>query len=374
MKPTHRSTVVLLATLSLTIVITYGPATRGVAGSDPIASDAPTLSPDATPTLVPRATSTATPAPRPTPVTTGTPIPRPIEATSPAAVPLGEAQVNLVVESDADPVRVWSISVSGGSAGVMWVEVPDPSAGPGTFTVAINGPSATVEMVASVPANWVSVRGACVDQTDQIPIDADLPPQRFVLDVVAGHDYQCHYTSDNPGDAVIDFVYDTTDPNALTAWPIAVTGGSPSVDALTFQRDPDNKSWHRGAFVVAVTGQSATVDLTVPTSHDWVLFPGMCLVESASGSTDLEYVISPQSHIAFEVNRATVYDCGATADNVVPGDATDTPPLPPVPRTDALDMSTGPSPGGWPLLLAAVAGIVIGGLLTFRPARRRRLC
>jgi hypothetical protein len=249
----------------------------------------------------------------------------------------------------------------------MFVEVPATSDA-ATFTVAVAGQAAAVEMVASVPADWISVRGGCVDLTTQGAIDADFPPQRFLLQVVPGHHYDCHYTSDNPTDAVVEFVYDTTDPNGSSAWPIAVTGGSPSVDTLVFQRDPDNHSRYRGAFVVAVAGQSATVELAVPTSHDWLLFPGMCLVESASGLSDLDYVISPPSQIVLQVKPATVYDCGATADNVVPGD--DPPVLPSVPRTDALAVSPGRSSDGWTLLLAAAAGIVAGGLLMFRPARR----
>jgi len=113
----------------------------------------------------------------------------------PSGPPLTDAVVDLVVQSEADPVRNWAIAVTGGRPSVDVVTVPDPIDGSAHFTVAVFGQSATVEMTVTLPAGSELIRGSCFDFNEQVEHDALVAPRRLVLEVVRGGRYECLYGS-----------------------------------------------------------------------------------------------------------------------------------------------------------------------------------
>jgi hypothetical protein len=54
------------------------------------------------------------------------------------------------------------------------------------------GASATVQMRTTLPAGW-ELNGTCFDFNDQTQRKALVPPRTLVVDVVAGHEYDCEY-------------------------------------------------------------------------------------------------------------------------------------------------------------------------------------
>jgi hypothetical protein len=114
-----------------------------------------------------------------------------VSAAASASAP-ADAVVSLTVDTELDPVRNWSIAVIGGIASTKVVTVPDPTDGSGTFSVAVFGASATVQMRTTLPVG-LELNGTCFDHNDQVQHKALAPPRTLVVEVVAGHEYDCNY-------------------------------------------------------------------------------------------------------------------------------------------------------------------------------------
>ena len=114
-----------------------------------------------------------------------------------------DAEIHFAVSSATDPVRDWTMAVIGGvpfPSGDDFT-VPDPADGAVLLTFIMFGPTATVELTATLPAGSQLIRGSCIDQSDidQVPVDVLVAPQRLAIEVVRGSGYECVYQSDAPG-------------------------------------------------------------------------------------------------------------------------------------------------------------------------------
>jgi len=119
----------------------------------------------------------------------------PNESVESSGSALPDAQVELTVTSETDPVRDWAIAVRGGTPSVDGISVPDPVEGDGWFTVTVLGLSATVEMTVALPAGAELTMGHCFDVNEQIEHVALVAPRRLVVEVVQGGLYLCSYQS-----------------------------------------------------------------------------------------------------------------------------------------------------------------------------------
>jgi hypothetical protein len=144
----------------------------------------------------------------------------PSASVEPLGSPLPDAIVELAVGTELEPARNWAIAVTGGSPSVDVVTVRDPTDEYASFTVAVFGQSATVEMTLVLPAGSQLAGATCEDFDEQVNHDTLVPPRQIILEVVQGGHYLCVYGSDAPGEP------EPTEPPAPTAPPTDSLGGA----------------------------------------------------------------------------------------------------------------------------------------------------
>lgn len=147
----------------------------------------------------------------------------PIASVEPSASATLDVVVELLVEP-GDPALEWAITVTGGSPSVDILELREIEIGShGAFTIAMDGPSATVEMTPALPPRWELIIVGCLDDLDPpTEIEPIVEPGGFVLQVVTGRDYICFPTS---------FLLETPDPADPTLPPTDTLAGLPPVPA-----------------------------------------------------------------------------------------------------------------------------------------------
>ena len=120
----------------------------------------------------------------------------PSASVEPSGSATADVSVELVVEP-GDPALEWAITVTGGSPSVDVLELREIEIGShGVFTIAMDGPSATVEMTPALPPGWELIMVGCLNDLDPpTEIDPLVEPGGFVLEVVTGRSYSCFPTS-----------------------------------------------------------------------------------------------------------------------------------------------------------------------------------
>lgn len=109
----------------------------------------------------------------------------PSASVEPSASATLDVVVELLVEP-GDPALEWAITVTGGSPSVDILELREIEIGShGAFTIAMDGPSATVEMTPALPPRWELIIVGCRDDLDPpTEIEPIVEPGGFVLQVV----------------------------------------------------------------------------------------------------------------------------------------------------------------------------------------------
>ena len=286
----------------------------------------------------------------------------PSQSAEPSGSPLPDAQITLVPDSETSSFRSWAIAVTGGSASVDVLEVPD---GGSEFTVTVLGQSATVELTLTLPPDQVLV-ARCFE------IGAVEQPNRLVLEVVQGGTYECHYDTEcagpsGPPNATVGLRVAADGFDVSRPWAISVTGGRAvsfvctprRISTLRLASYADIPEFLYGAFSVDPFGESATVEITAPPPRGGGgLVSAQCEDESNLRIMD---VLVPPRRLVLKVKPLRSYICDIRA-----GQGT-------VPPTNTLSQGAPvPSSGGWATVLAVLAGITAAGLLMVvrRPARR----
>jgi hypothetical protein len=154
-------------------------------------------------------------------------------------------------------------------------------------------------------------------------------------------------------------------------WDVDVEGGTPSVDHVTLA--PVARGL-QAEFTVAVDRARATVTLTTQPRADRELTSVRCL-DDLWPPTEVRPAIDG-SRVTFEIVPGRRYRCFAATSPITVGgqagasaQATLTPTIPPLPRSDSPTISASVPVPGWPAVLITL--IVIGGIgYMLRPVRR----
>jgi hypothetical protein len=288
----------------------------------------------------------------------------PTASPTPSAAPSTEARVDLMVAEDTEPLRNWTIAVTGGSPSVSTVLVPYPPDA-ASVVVTVFGPSAMVEMTAALPAGSPSIGGDCADEAGgEGFINPTVPPRRLVLEVLPGHHYVCIYTSDAKSDVGLEVSARGID--ISRPWQVSVTGGRAvafatgrRISAFTLRQDPDFADGLVGGFKVEVLAESTSVEITAPLSPGGALVSAVCERQEVP-DLPLFSVLVPPRRLVLDVIPLRTYQCfvGTRAGTV--------------PATDTHAFrKPGPSLGGWSTALAALAGISALSVLIFIRDRGR---
>jgi hypothetical protein len=209
----------------------------------------------------------------------------------PSGSPLPDALVQMDIGSETEPIRDWTIAVSGGVPSVDVLSVPDPTFGWVEFSVTMSEGSATVELTATLPAGSRLTEGTCVSDDDEEAHDVLVAPGQLVLEVVPGVTYQCFYASasdtprgsaeivahlflDGDGDrATVD------DQDPIEGWEIGLelTGGKVIEDSSVSNSDG------LAGWLISYDGDRTSVTLSEVIQGDLLLLDARCTKVTDSG-------------------------------------------------------------------------------------------